>query len=106
MFLFYLISFHYIRLDYVSINLIQFDLPDFWLGQIQDNIEGHTCKVHPLAFYAAKHWTTHAQFKEVSTESSIRQESTSRAKWNIYTWSFYSAVGHRYCDSVPVGPVL
>jgi len=34
MFLFYLISFHYIRLDYVLIDLIQFDLPDFWLGLI------------------------------------------------------------------------
>ena len=34
MFLFYLISFHYIRSDYVSIDLIRFDLPDFWLGMI------------------------------------------------------------------------
>ncbi len=32
MFIFYLISFHYIRSDYVSINLIWFDLLDFWLG--------------------------------------------------------------------------
>ena len=32
MFIFYLISFHYIRSDYVSIDLIRFDLPDFWLG--------------------------------------------------------------------------
>src|SRR5258708_23885075 len=34
MFIFYLISFHYIRSDYVSIDLIRFDLPDFWLGLI------------------------------------------------------------------------
>jgi hypothetical protein len=32
MFIFYLISFHYIRSDYVSIELIRFDLPDFRLG--------------------------------------------------------------------------
>src|SRR5258707_15293471 len=32
MFIFYLILFHYIRSDYVSIDLIRFDLPDFWLG--------------------------------------------------------------------------
>jgi hypothetical protein len=35
------------------------------LLHIQDNIKGHMCKDHPLAQYAAKHWTTHAQFKEV-----------------------------------------
>jgi ankyrin repeat protein len=36
------------------------------LLQIQDDIEGHTREDHPLARYAAKHWTTHAQFGEVS----------------------------------------
>jgi len=35
MFIFYLISFHYIRSDYVSIDLILFDLPDFWLGMTE-----------------------------------------------------------------------
>jgi len=39
------------------------------LLQIQDNVEGHTCKDHPLAQYAAEHWTTHAQFGEVSSHS-------------------------------------
>ncbi|KAF8485423.1 hypothetical protein F5888DRAFT_345616 [Russula emetica] len=37
------------------------------LLQIQDNVDGHTRKDHPLARYAAKHWTTHAQFGEVSS---------------------------------------
>ncbi|KAF8498248.1 hypothetical protein F5888DRAFT_234093 [Russula emetica] len=37
------------------------------LLQIQDDVEGHTRKDHPLARYAAKHWTTHAQFGEVSS---------------------------------------
>jgi ankyrin repeat protein len=37
------------------------------LLQIQDNVEGHTRKDHPLAQYAAEHWTTHAQFEEVSS---------------------------------------
>src|SRR5258708_10793066 len=37
------------------------------LLQIQDDVEGHTREDHPLAFYAAEHWTTHAQFGEVSS---------------------------------------
>jgi Ankyrin repeats (3 copies) len=32
------------------------------LLQIQANIDEHTPEDHPLARYAAKHWTTHAQF--------------------------------------------
>jgi len=36
------------------------------LLQIQDDVEGDTRKDHPLARYAAEHWTTHAQFGEVS----------------------------------------
>ena len=36
------------------------------LLQIQDGIEGCTPEDHPLAEYAAEHWTTHAQFGEVS----------------------------------------
>ena len=36
------------------------------LLQVQDNLEGHTSEDHPLARYAAQHWTTHAQFGEVS----------------------------------------
>ncbi len=37
------------------------------LLQIQDDIEAHMAKDHPLARYAAKHWTTHAQFRGVSS---------------------------------------
>jgi hypothetical protein len=37
------------------------------LLQIQIDVEGHTPKDHPLARYAAEHWTTHAQFGEVSS---------------------------------------
>ncbi len=37
------------------------------LLQIQDNVEGHTREDHPLAQYAAEHWTTHTQFGEVSS---------------------------------------
>src|SRR3984885_13648028 len=35
------------------------------LLQIQDDVNGHTPKVHP-ALYAAEHWATHAQLGEVS----------------------------------------
>jgi Ankyrin repeats (3 copies)/Ankyrin repeats (many copies) len=37
------------------------------LLQTKDDVEGHTPKDHPLARYAAEHWTTHAQFGEVSS---------------------------------------
>jgi ankyrin repeat protein len=37
------------------------------LLQTQDDVEGHTPEDHPLARYAAEHWTTHAQFGEVSS---------------------------------------
>ena len=37
------------------------------LLQIQDEVEGYTPEDHPLARYAAKHWTTHAQFGEKSS---------------------------------------
>ena len=37
------------------------------LLQIQDGVEGCTSKDYPLAGYAAKHWTTHAQYGEVSS---------------------------------------
>ncbi|KAF8492083.1 hypothetical protein F5888DRAFT_1860114 [Russula emetica] len=39
------------------------------LLQTHDEIDGNTSKDHPLARYAAKHWTTHAQFGEVSSRS-------------------------------------
>jgi hypothetical protein len=37
------------------------------LLQIQDGVDGCTPEDHPLAEYAARHWTTHAQFREVSS---------------------------------------
>jgi hypothetical protein len=37
------------------------------LLQIRFNLEGCTPEDHPLARYAAEHWTTHAQFGEVSS---------------------------------------
>jgi hypothetical protein len=37
------------------------------LLEIQDDVEGLTPEDHPLARYAAEHWTTHAQFGEVSS---------------------------------------
>ena len=37
------------------------------LLRIQDGVEGCTPMGHPLARYAAEHWTTHAQFGEVSS---------------------------------------
>jgi len=36
------------------------------LLQVQVGIDGHTAEDHPLTRYAAEHWTTHAQFGEVS----------------------------------------
>jgi hypothetical protein len=37
------------------------------LLQIQDDVEGCAPEDHLLARYAAEHWTTHAQFREVSS---------------------------------------
>jgi ankyrin repeat protein len=37
------------------------------LLQIQHDVEGHTAEDHPLAQYAAQHWTTHTQFEDVSS---------------------------------------
>jgi len=37
------------------------------LLQTHDEIDGNTSKDHPLARYGAEHWTTHAQFGEVSS---------------------------------------
>jgi hypothetical protein len=41
------------------------------LLETHDEIDGNASEDHPLAQYAAKHWTTHAQFGEVS--SSIKK---------------------------------
>jgi hypothetical protein len=37
------------------------------LLQLQDNVQGCTPEDDPLARYAAEHWTTHAQFEDVSS---------------------------------------
>jgi hypothetical protein len=37
------------------------------LLQIKDDVDEHRPEDHPLARYAAEHWTTHAQFGEVSS---------------------------------------
>jgi ankyrin repeat protein len=37
------------------------------LLRTHDNVEGHTPEDHPLAQYGAQHWTTHAQFEDVSS---------------------------------------
>ena len=37
------------------------------LLQTHDDVEGHTPSDHPLAQYAARHWTTHTQFEDVSS---------------------------------------
>jgi hypothetical protein len=37
------------------------------LLQTHDEIDGNASEDHPLARYAAEHWTTHAQFGEVSS---------------------------------------
>ena len=38
------------------------------LLQTHDDVEGHTPPFHPLAQYAARHWTTHTQFEDVSSQ--------------------------------------
>ena len=42
------------------------------LLQVKDDVDGPTFEDHPLARYAAKHWTLHVQFGEVS--SRLRKE--------------------------------
>jgi hypothetical protein len=58
------VSNHHIDLEHAHTILAQACLGV--LLQIQDNVDGHTRKDHPLARYAAEHWTTHAQLGEVS----------------------------------------
>jgi hypothetical protein len=45
------------------------------LLQTHDEIDGNTSKDHPLAEYAARHWTIHAQFGEVSSRLQKGMES-------------------------------
>ena len=43
------------------------------LLQTQDDAEGHTPEDHPLAQYAAEHWTTHAQFGDSEVSSRLQR---------------------------------
>ncbi len=57
------------------------------LLEIQDNVEGHAPEDHPLAQYAAEHWTTHAQFGEVSSHSRKGMECLfDRGKPHFRVW--------------------
>ena len=44
------------------------------LLQTHDDVEGHTPWDHPLAQYAAQHWTTHTQFEDVYSRLQKRME--------------------------------
>jgi hypothetical protein len=59
------VSNYYIELEPAHTILAQASLGV--LLQIQDDVEGCTPDNHPLPRYAAEHWTTHAQFGEVSS---------------------------------------
>ena len=55
---------------YIDLEPAHMTLAQACLGvllQIKHDVDGHTPKDHPLARYAAEHWTTHAQFGEVSS---------------------------------------
>ena len=57
------------------------------LLRIQDDVEGCTPEDHPLARYAAEHWTTHAQFGEVSSRLYKGMEylfDTSKPHFNVW----------------------
>ena len=62
------------------------------LLRIQDDVEGCTPEDHPLARYAAEHWTTHAQFGEVSSRLYKGMEylfDTNKPHFNVW---------HTLCD--------
>ena len=83
------------------------------LLQTQDDVEGHTYKDHPLAQYTAKHWTTHAQFGEVSSslqkgmEYLFDEDKLHFKVWltlyDIDTLPSYSAI-KRSITSIPKSP--
>ena len=57
------------------------------LLQIQDDVEGCTPEDHPLARYAAEHWTSHAQFREVASRLHNGMECLFDAnKPHFYVW--------------------
>jgi ankyrin repeat protein len=87
------------------------------LLQMQDDVEGCTPEDHPLARYAAMHWTTHAQFGEVSSRLHKGMEYLFDANkphfevwltlWDIdtepnYGTTYYSFRQHRKSPAVPL----
>ena len=57
-----------VSIYYINLGLAHTILAQACLGVLlktQDNVEEHTLEDRPLARYAARHWTTHAQFGEV-----------------------------------------
>ena len=58
---------YYIDLKPAHMTLAQACLGVLLRTQDSDDVEGHTPEDHPLVQYAARHWTTHAQFEDVSS---------------------------------------
>jgi hypothetical protein len=87
------------------------------LLEIQDDVEGCTPDDHPLARYAAEHWTTHAQFGEVSSRSHKGMEYLFDANkphfkvwltlWDIDIWPNSDATFHAFArgDKSPAAPL-
>ncbi|KAN0118906.1 hypothetical protein V8E52_004678 [Russula decolorans] len=87
------------------------------LLEIQDDVEGCTPDDHPLARYAAEHWTTHAQFGEVSSRSHKGMEYLFDANkphfkvwltlWDIDIWPNSDATFHAFArgDKFPAAPL-
>jgi ankyrin repeat protein len=87
------------------------------LLQIQDAVEGCTPEDHPLARYAAEHWTTHARFGEVSSRLQKGMEYLFDAKkphfkvwltlFNIDTRSRYNLTFSHFATSgkTPAAPL-
>jgi hypothetical protein len=77
------VSNYYIDLDPAHTILAQACLGV--LLQIQDDVEGCTPEDHPLALYAAEHWTTHAQFGEASSRLLKGMEHLFDANKQLFT---------------------
>jgi hypothetical protein len=73
------------------------------LLQTQDDVEGHTLGDHPLAQYAAEHWTTHAQFGEVSSRLQKGMEylfDPSRPHFMVWLTLYDIDTNPRYGDTL------
>jgi ankyrin repeat protein len=69
------------------------------LLQVQYDIEGRGPKDHPLARYAAEHWTTHAQFGEVSSRLQKGMEylfDANKPHFNVWLTLFNIDTGSIY----------